>query len=112
MKCECFFMNFVTRLPKCKVYNAVFMVINVLTKVTHLVPVKKEHNSKDISFIFMRSLLVYRGLPIQVFDCDSNFISNFSKAIFEATSMTLAYSTIYHPYINGKTKRPKSKLGH
>ena len=78
----------------------------MLTKVAHLQPVKKEHTSKDIVQIFMHTIFVYHKLPRKIIlDCDSKFIGNFWKAIFEATSTQLSYSTTYHPQIDRHIER-------
>ena len=78
----------------------------MLTKVAHLIPVRKDNTAKDIATIFMKHIFVYHGLPRQIIsDRDSKFTSNFWKALFEATQTNLAFSTAYHPQTDGQTER-------
>ena len=49
MKWEYISMDFVTPLPKCQGYDAIFIVVDMLTKIVHLIPMKKEHKAKDYS---------------------------------------------------------------
>ena len=99
-------MDFITGLPKSLGYDAIFVVVDMLTKVAHLIPVRKDHIAKDIAMIFMKQVFVYHGLPRRIIsDRDSKFTSNFWKALFEATHTSLAYSTAYHPQTDGQTER-------
>ena len=106
MKWECISMDFITGLPKSLGYDAIFVVVYMLNKVAHLIPVCKDHTAKDIAMIFMKQVFVYHGLPRRIIsDRDSKFTSNFWKALFEATHTSLAYSTAYHPQTDGQTER-------
>ena len=99
-------MDFITGLPKSLGYDAIFVVVDMLTKVAHLIPVRKDHTAKDIAMIFMKQVFVYHGLPQRIIsDCNSKFTSNFWKVLFEATHTNLAYSTAYHPQTNGQIER-------
>ena len=91
-------MDFITSLPKSLGYDAIFVVVDMLTKVAHPIPVCKDHRAKDIAMIFMKQIFVYHGLPQRIIsDRDSKFTRNFWKALFEATHTNLAYSTAYRP---------------
>ena len=106
MKWENISMDFVTGLPKSKGYDSIFVVVDMLTKMTHLFPVHKDDSAKDIAHVFMKGIFVYHGLPRRIIsDRDSKFTSNFWKAIFEATGTQLSFSTAYHPQSDGQTER-------
>ena len=99
-------MDFIIGLPKSLGYDAIFVVVDMLTKVAHLLPVCKDHRAKDIATIFMKQIFVYHGLPQKIIlERDSKFTRNFWKALFEATHTNLAYSTTYHPQIDGQIER-------
>ena len=78
----------------------------MLTKASHLIPVRKDNTAKDIATIFMKHIFVYHGFPRRIIsDRDSKFTSNFWKALFEATQTNLAFSMAYHPQTDGQTER-------
>ena len=56
-------MDFVTSLPKSKGYDCIFVVIDMLTKMTHLFPVHEESLYKDIAHVFMKGIFLYHGIP-------------------------------------------------
>ena len=71
-------MDFVIGLPKSLSYDAIFVVVDMLTKVAHLIPVRKDNTAKDIATIFMKHIFVYHGLPRRIIStCDPKFTSNF-----------------------------------
>ena len=106
MKWECISMDFITGLPKSLSYDAIFVVVDMLTKVAHLIPVRKDNTAKDIATIFIKHIFVYHGLPRRIIsDRDSKFTSNFWKALFEATQTNISFSTAYHPQTDGQTER-------
>ncbi|MCO5603851.1 hypothetical protein L7F22_058005 [Adiantum nelumboides] len=49
MKWECISMDFVTGLPTVAGYNSVYVVVDMLTKVAHLIPVKTTYTASNIS---------------------------------------------------------------
>ena len=76
------------------------------TKIVHLFPVRKDASAKDIAHVFMKGVFMYHGLPRRIIsNCDTNFTSNFWRAIFEATGTKLSFRTAYHPQTNGQTER-------
>ena len=87
MKWECISMDFITGLPKSHGYDAIFVVVDMLTKMTHLFPIRKDFSAKDVAHVFMKGIFLYHGLPQRIIsDRDSKFTSNFWwKALFEAT---------------------------
>ena len=106
MKWENISMDFITGLPMSRGFDAIFVVVDMLTKMCHLFPVHKKSSAKDIAHVFMRGVFLYHGLPRRIIsDRDSKFTSNFWRAIFEATGTQLSFSTAYHPQTDGQTER-------
>ena len=74
MKWENIPMDFVIGLPKSKGYDSIFVVIDMLTKMTHLFPIQKDSSAKDIAHVFMKGVFLYHGLPQRIIsDRDSKF---------------------------------------
>ena len=99
-------MNFVIGLPTSKGYDSIFVVVDMLTKVAHLFPIRKDSTTKDVAHVFMHGVFLHHGLPCRIiFDRDSKFTSNFWKEIFEAKGTQLSFSTAYHTQTYGQTER-------
>ena len=106
MKWENISIDFVTGLPTSKGYDSIFVVVDMLTKVAHLFPIRKDNTAKDVAHVFMHGIFLHHGLPCRIIsDRDSKFTSNFWKAIFEATGTQLSFSTTYHPQTDGQIER-------
>ena len=74
MKWENISMDFVTGLPKSKGYDCIFVVVDMLTKMAHLIPIHKDATAKDIAHVFMKGVFLYHGLPRRIIsDRDSKF---------------------------------------
>ena len=71
-------MDFITGLPSSLGYDSIFVVVDMLTKMTHLFLVKSTSSAKDIAFTFMKGVFLYHGLPRRIVsDRDTKFTSNF-----------------------------------
>ena len=66
MKWENISMDFAMGLPKSKGYDSIFVVIDMLTKMTHLFPTHKGSSAKDIAHVFMKGIFLYHGLPQRI----------------------------------------------
>jgi len=107
MKWESISMDFVTGLPTIRSgYNSIFVVVDRLTKVAHLIPVKVTFSAMDIAKIFIKEIFRLHGLPRRIVsDRDAKFTSRFWTAFFEAVGTSLNLSTAYHPETDGQTER-------
>ena len=47
-------MDFITGLLTSLGYDSIFVVVDMLTKMTHLFPVKTTNTAKEIAYIFMK----------------------------------------------------------
>ena len=103
MKWECISMDFVTGLPAVSGgYDSIFVVIDKLTKVAHLLPVKKTFSAIDIARVFIKEIVRLHGFPRRIIsDRDAKFTSKFWKALFESVGIELNISTTYHPEFDG-----------
>ena len=107
MKWECISMDFVSGLPKTTGgYDSIFVVVDKLTKVAHLIPVKTTSTAVDVAQIFVREIVWLHGVPAQIIsDRDTKFTSKFWQAMFQLLGTQLNLSTTYHPKTNGQTER-------
>lgn len=107
MKWQCISMDFITKLPKViGGYDAIFVVVDKLTKVAHLIPIRETYTASDVAKIFVKEVVRLHGIPSKIIsDRDSKFTSRFWTSIFESLGTQLNLSTAYHPETDGQTER-------
>ncbi|MCO5605843.1 hypothetical protein L7F22_060027 [Adiantum nelumboides] len=106
MKWECINMDFVTGLPTVAGYDSVYVVVDMLTTVAHLIPVKTTYTASDINRVFIKEIFRLHGLPKRIIsDRDTKFTSKFWTSLFQAIGSQLCFSTAYHPQTDGQTER-------
>ena len=67
MKWECISMDFVTRIPKViGGFDFIFVVVDKLTKVAHLIPVKTTSTAADIAHLFVKEIVRLHGIPAKI----------------------------------------------
>ncbi|MCO5554442.1 hypothetical protein L7F22_007972 [Adiantum nelumboides] len=104
MKWEFISMDFVTGLPTVQGDNdSIMVIVDMLTKVSHLLPVKKTDTASYISRLFVKEIFQLHGLPKRIIR-DAKFTSKFWKALFEALGTQLCFSSAYHPQSKGQTE--------
>ena len=105
-------MDFIVQLPKTKKnFDAIFVVVDRLTKRVHLIPTHTTATAPDTARIFFDNIFRLHGLPkIIISDRDSKFISKFWRSLFKTLGVHLALSTAYHPQTDGQTERANRTL--
>ncbi|MCO5550674.1 hypothetical protein L7F22_004164 [Adiantum nelumboides] len=99
-------MDFVTGLPTVVGYDSVYVVVDMLTKVAHLMPVKTTYTASDISRVFIKEIFRLHGLPKRIVsDRDAKFTLKFWTSLFQAIGTQLCFSIAYHPQTDGQTER-------
>ena len=107
MKWECISMDFITGLPTVQGgYDSIMVVVDMLTKVSHLILVKTSYTASDVARVFVKEIYRIHGLPKRIVsDRDAKFTSKFWTSLFQAIGTQLCFSTAYHPQTDGQTKR-------
>ena len=82
------------------------VVVDLLTKVSYLIPVKTSYTASDIARLFRKEIYQIHGLPKRIIsDRDAKFTSKFWTSLFQAIGTQLCFSTAYHPQTDGQTER-------
>ena len=70
MKWECISMDFIIGLPKvARNFDSIFVVVDKLTKVAHLIPTRTTASATDIAQLFVREIVrLHRVLAIIISD--------------------------------------------
>jgi hypothetical protein len=87
-------------------------IIDHLTSMVHLVPVKQEYKAKQIAELVFDVVYKSHGLPeMIVSDRDSLFTSTFWARLHKLIGTQLRISSSWHPQTDGATERANRTLG-
>ena len=105
-------MDFVTGLPRTsKGKDAIWVVIDRLTKVEHFLPVKTKIRTGHLAELYISRIVCLHGVPKTIIsDRGSLFTSQFWHSLQEAMGTRLSFSTAYHPQTDGQTERVNQVL--
>lgn len=100
-------MDFMFALPKDKRGNTgVVVFVDRLSKMVHIVAVKKTVTAEQTTKIFVDTIFKHHGMPEDlVSDRDPRFTSAFWKELFKLLGTELKMSTADHPETDGQTER-------
>jgi len=104
-------MDFVVGLPESEGFDAIWVVVDRLTKMRHYVPCHSTDSSEELARLFVKYIARYHGLPETIVsDRGPQFISDFWKHILTRWKTTARLSTAYHPETDGQTERMNAIL--
>ena len=100
-------MDFITALPKVAGnFDSIFVVVDRLTKIAHLIPTRTTASASDIAQLFVREIVRLHGIPARIIsDRDAKFTSKFWTDMFHSLGTLLNLSSAYHPETDGQTER-------
>ena len=100
-------MDFITKLPRTKKkHDSIMIVVDKLTKASHIILVKLTHKVVNIVDVYMREIARLHGIPKTIVsDRYPKFTSKFWKGLFNGFGTNLNFSTTYHPESDGQTER-------
>ena len=72
-------MDFITGIPKVAgKFDSIFVVVDKLTKVAHLIPTQTTATASDVAQLFVRERVRLHGVPARIIsDRDAKFTSKF-----------------------------------
>ena len=105
-------MDFVVGLLKCKaygqIYDAIFMVINWLSKERYYIPCSKEDNrtsAEATADLFLQDVWSKHGLPTSMMlDRGSQFVSKMWNSLCKLLGIKAKLSTAFHLETNGQSE--------
>jgi hypothetical protein len=97
-------MDFITDLPSSRNFDAIFIIVDRLTKMAHFVPCKKTITKNETARLFVDNVYWYRGLLDDILsDRELQFLSKFWKSLFEILKVDIKLSSAFHPQTDGQT---------
>jgi len=94
-------MDFITGLPMVQGKDCIFVVVDRLTKYTHLFSISVHYTAAQVAKLFFREIFKLHGLPKTIVnDRDSRFMGRFWQELSQLVGTELTLSTSYHPQTN------------
>src|SRR5437588_5849652 len=104
-------MDFITDLPASGGHDAILVVVDWLTKMSHFIPCRKDINAKQFAIVFLKEIFRLHGLPRDIItDRGSIFTSDMWEEITNKLNIDRRLSTAYHPQTDGQTERTNGIL--
>ena len=96
-------MDFVYGLPRSsKGHSSIWVIVDRLTKSTHFLPLSGKIPVSRLARLYVKEIVRLHGVPVSIVsDRDSQFTSEFWKALQRAMGMRLHFSTAFHPQTDG-----------
>ena len=91
-------MDFITCLPKSKGKTVILVVVDRLSKYSHMGALDTHYNATKVAELFVNMVVKLHGFPKTIVsDRDTIFLSHFWRELFRLSGTKLHYSTAYHP---------------
>ena len=91
-------LDWITDLPPSHYHDAIFVVVDRLTKVAHFIPTTKSMAALDVASLFLQHVVRAHGLlDTLVSDRDPVFTSHFWRWLLELCGIQANRSTDFHP---------------
>jgi len=100
-------MDFVVGMPQTqKHHDAIWVVVDRLTKSAHFLPLKTTYNAEQLAELYIKEIVRLHSVPIStVSDRDTKFASRFWHGFQTAMGTELNLSTAFHPQTDGQSER-------
>ncbi|KAB5587674.1 Retrovirus-related Pol polyprotein [Ceratobasidium theobromae] len=98
-------MDFIMDLPKSNGFNAIYVIVDKLTKYAHFLPCTTHINEEETAQLFHDSIWCHYGLPRQVItDRDTRWTGAFWSHLVSLLGIKRALTTAHHPQADGQTE--------
>ena len=100
-------MDFVHGLPRSSEgHTGVWVIVDRLTKSAHFLPIPGKIPVSRLARLYVKEIVRLHGVPVSIVsDRDSQFTSEFWKALQRAMGTRLHFSTAFHPQTDGQSER-------
>ena len=99
--------DFVVGLPCCHSgYDAIWVIIDRLTKSTHFRPMKNSDSVEKLVKLYVKEIVRLHDTPVSIVsDRDPRLTSRFWPSLQRALSTRLHFNTTFHPQMDGQSER-------
>jgi len=104
-------MDFATGLPECEGYDAIWVVVDRLSKMRYFVPCRTTVDARGLAEMFLKDVVRLHGLPKTIIsDRGPQFAAVFWKQLCERLGVDRRLSTAFHPQTDGQTERMNASI--
>jgi transposase InsO family protein len=83
-------------------YNSIWVIVDRLTKVAHIIPVKITYSRPQLAELYMSRIVCLHGVPKKIVsDRGVQFTLRFWERLHETLDTQLCFSSAYHPQTDG-----------
>jgi hypothetical protein len=105
-------MDFVVGLPECEEFDAVWVVVDRLSKMHHFIPCHTTIYATGLATLFLREVVLLHELPNTIVsDRGPQFASTLWGQICNRLAIDRQMSTAFHPQPDGQTERMNAGMG-
>lgn len=98
-------LDFIDGLPVSHGKDAIFVVVDRLSKYAHFMTLSHPYTAKVVAEKFVDGVVKLHGMPQSIIsDWDPIFVSKFWQEFFSMFGTQLKLSTAYHPQMDGQTE--------
>ena len=107
-------MDFVVWLPRTLgKFDAIWVILDRLTKSAHFVPVQTTYNSERLAKIYIREIVWLHGVPISIIsDRGTQFTSHFWRSMQKELGTQVDLITTFHLRLTELFKFLRTYCGH
>jgi len=104
-------VDFVVELPLSSGHDVVMTVIDLVLKRAHFIPTHTTVTAEGAARLFLHQVWKLHSLPKHVvLDCRPQFVTRFTKELYQLLGIKLVSSTAWHPQTNRQTERINQEL--
>ncbi|PRP74592.1 retrotransposon nucleocapsid protein, partial [Planoprotostelium fungivorum] len=104
-------IDFMVELPECQGFNAIMVVVDRFTKMSHFIPCKNTITSEEAAWLYIDRVFRLHGIPEKIVsDRGTQFTAEFWTSFWKQMGTKHSMSTAYHPQSDGQTERVNSVL--
>ena len=103
--------DFIVGLPPSRGYDAIWVVVDRLSKRMHAIPTTAEVDALGLARLYRDHVWKHHGIPEEIIsDRGPQFASTFTKELNRLLGIRTSLSTAYHPQTDGQTERVNQEI--
>jgi hypothetical protein len=104
-------MDFVTGLPECKGYDAIWVVVDRLSKMGHFIPCRTTVDARGLAEMFIKEVVRLHGIPRTIVsDRSPQIAAVFWKRLCDRLGIERKLSTAFHLETDGQTETANASM--
>jgi len=96
-------MDFITQLPESNSYNAIYVIVDRLTKRAHFIPINNQFSSKVMAQLLYDKVYPLHRLPLQIIlDRGVQYLAKLFQEWYKILGIESTMSIVYYPQTDGQ----------